>query len=131
MARFSRSIRIGMPPKVEPISPGGRTTLRRRLVRALASCATEADIVQTLYAELRPEFGYDVVILHVLEREGWYHMTPIDHGVLQDVIRQPLAKSVFATHYERPRTVVSNPTSTAPFRARGPGLKKTPQSYIW
>src|SRR5437660_11397233 len=98
-----------MAVKAEPISPSaGRTTLRRRLVKALGSSATEADIVQTLYAELRPEFGYDVVVLQVLEREGWFHATPIDRGVLQDVVRRPVADSLFAPYFQRPRTVVSD-----------------------
>src|SRR5437016_6896829 len=112
-----------MAIEARPASPGGgRASLRRRLVKALASCATEADIVQTLYAELRPEFGYDVVVLHVLEREGWHHATPIDRGVLQDVSRQPIAKSSFAPYYEHPRTVVSHQASgDVAFRARGPG----------
>ena len=101
-------------------------------MKALASCATEADIVQTLYAELRPEFGYDVVVLQVLEREGWYHATPIDHGVLQDVLRRRVADTVFAPYYDQPRTVVSHQApASLMLRARGPGLKKTPQSYIW
>src|ERR1019366_4091781 len=43
------------------------------LVHELGSCVTEADIVQVLYRGLEPIFGYDVVLLQVLEREGWYH----------------------------------------------------------
>src|SRR3984893_5462731 len=122
-----------MAVKAEPIPPGGRrVSLPRELVRALASCATEADIVQVLYAELHPEFGYDVINLQVVEREGWYHEVPIDRGVLQDVRRRRLADSNFAPYYERPRTVVSSDTaSTIYSRGRGPGLKRRPQSYVW
>src|SRR5690348_8360643 len=52
------------------------------LVHELGSCVTEADIVQVLYRGLNPLFGYDVINLHVLEREGWYHSLPVDSGVL-------------------------------------------------
>ncbi|HSR24411.1 MAG TPA: hypothetical protein VLW53_12725, partial [Candidatus Eisenbacteria bacterium] len=62
-----------------------RSGLHDRLVHALSSCATEADLVQVLYAELHPVFGYDSINLQVLEREGWYHSLAIDRGVLQDV----------------------------------------------
>ncbi len=34
-----------------------RSGLHSRLVRALSSCATEADLVQVLYAELHQVFG--------------------------------------------------------------------------
>jgi GAF domain-containing protein len=118
--------------EAEPITTGGRrSALRTRLLRGLASCATEADIVQTLYAELHPEFGYDVILLQVLEREGWFHETPMDRGVLQDVRRRRLADSVFAAHYEQPRTVADRSPAVAPARTRGPGAKKTPHGYIW
>src|SRR5579859_6569720 len=76
-----------------------RPGLQARLVRALSSCATEADLVQVLYAELRHVFGYDSINLQVLEREGWYHSLAIDRGVLQDVRRRPLVESLFADCY--------------------------------
>ncbi|HLQ62873.1 MAG TPA: hypothetical protein VK131_13515, partial [Candidatus Acidoferrales bacterium] len=50
-----------------------QASTRQGLVAALRSCATEADIVQVLYQYLRSAYGYDVVALTVLEREGWYH----------------------------------------------------------
>src|SRR5438309_7472216 len=74
------------------------------LVHELGSCITEADIVQVLYRGLEPLFGYDVVVLHSLEREGWYHSLAIDSGVLQDMRRRPLATSMFAHMYSNPRT---------------------------
>jgi K+-sensing histidine kinase KdpD len=122
-----------MAIEAERIAAGaGRAALRRRLIRGLASCATEADFVQVLYAELHPEFGYDVILLQVLEREGWYHETPIDHGVLQDVQRHRVIDSAFATYHKDPRIVVTYATTATPYiRVRGPGQKKRPQTYIW
>src|SRR2546428_13931473 len=76
------------------------------LVHELGSCVTEADIVQVLYRGLHPVFGYDVVLLHVLEREGWYHSVPVDSGVLQDLRRRPLSDSVFAPNYAAQSAVV-------------------------
>ena len=73
------------------------------LVHELGSCITEADIVQVLYRGLEPLYGYDVVVLHSLEREGWYHSLAIDTGVLQDVRRRPLETSMFAHMYARPQ----------------------------
>src|ERR1700692_3814949 len=72
------------------------------LVHELGSCVTEADLVQVLYRGLEPLFGYDVVVLHSLEREGWYHSLAIDTGVLQDIRRRPLATSMFAHLYTNP-----------------------------
>ena len=69
-------------------------SLRARLVHALPTCGTEADIVQLLYSELHPVFGYDPINLQVLEREGWYQHLAIDHGLLQDVGRRRLSESV-------------------------------------
>jgi GAF domain-containing protein len=108
--------------------------LRARLVRALPSCGTEADIVQLLYSELRPVFGYDPINLHVLEREGWFHNLAIDHGLLQDVRRKRLSESLFAANYNQLETVVSylTPEKRALTDAgRGPGLDKFPQTLIW
>src|ERR1700730_3411935 len=124
---------MDMASKAEPIGAGrGGVSLRTRLIRGLESCATEADIVQTLYAELHPNFGYDVILLQVLEREGWYHDVPIDHGVLQDLRRRTLADSHFGRHFDQPQTSVSYATQETVYqRARGPGLKKGPQTLIW
>src|SRR4029077_1633341 len=55
------------------------------LVHELRSCVTEADIVQVLYRGFSPLFDYDVVMVQVLEREGWYHRVAVDTGVLQDM----------------------------------------------
>ena len=41
---------------------------------------TEADLVQVLYRGLHPRYGYEVIVLMVLEREGWYRSLPIDSG---------------------------------------------------
>ena len=49
----------------------GVTPSAAALVHELGSCVTEADLVQVLYRGLHPRFGYEVIVLHVLEREGW------------------------------------------------------------
>src|SRR5215471_13307242 len=103
-----------------------------RLVRALSSCATEADLVQVLYGELRPAFGYDSINLQVLEREGWYHSLAIDRGVLQDVRRRLLVESFFADCYREPRARVLEPPADATHqRGRAPGVSKRPRTLIW
>lgn len=115
-----------------PRAAVGRGPVKRRLLQGLASCATEADVVQILYAELHPEFGYDIINLQVLEREGWYHSNAIDRGVLQDVRRRLLATSNFAEFYRQPRTVAGYATPATIFeRGRGPGRAKHPQTLIW
>ncbi|HYR53966.1 MAG TPA: GAF domain-containing protein, partial [Methylomirabilota bacterium] len=89
----------------------------------LSTCATEADIVQVLYHGLQPVFGYDVVLLHVLEREGWYHSVPVDSGVLQDLRRRPLSDSVFAPNYTAERAaVVSQMDPRLILQGTGPGV---------
>jgi PAS domain S-box-containing protein len=109
-----------------------RPGLRGRLVRALSSCTTEADLVQVLYAELRQEFGYDSINLQVLEREGWYHSLAIDRGVLQDVRRRLLVESFFADCYREPRPRVLEPPAAAThLRGRGPGVSRRPRTLIW
>lgn len=98
----------------------------------MASCTTEADVVQVLYAELHPVFGYDSLNLQVLERDGWYHSLPIDRGVLQDVRRRLLAESYFADYYSDPRPRVIQVSSETPFLSgRGPGLAQRPRILIW
>ncbi|MBJ7597325.1 GAF domain-containing protein [Candidatus Nephthysia bennettiae] len=113
----------------ERFSTGDRTSV----LSALASCVTEADVVQVLYASLRPLLGYDVVALQVLEREGWSHALAVDHGVLQDVRRGPLANTVFARNYESPATTVIHPDLPGMLAqtSRGPGVRKRPQTVIW
>ncbi|OLD50712.1 MAG: hypothetical protein AUG06_06795 [Actinobacteria bacterium 13_1_20CM_2_65_11] len=101
------------------------------LVHELGSCVTEADIVQVLYRGLHPVFGYDVVNLHVLEREGWYHSLPMDSGVLQDMRRRPLSGSVFAKQYAHPRTVVMPLDPKRQSISKGPGAGRTPKLVIW
>src|SRR2546425_7766059 len=108
--------------------------LKARLVRALPSCGTEADIVQLLYSELRPVFAYDPITLCVLEREGWVQFLAIDHGLLQDVRRRRLSESIHAPNYEQFETVISylEPAKRGlTEEARGPGLDKYPQTLIW
>src|SRR5205085_12628032 len=105
-------------------------SLRARLVHALPTCGTEADIVQLLYSELHPVFGYDPIILQVLEREGWYQHLAIDHGLLQDVGRRRLSESIFGANYKRAETVVGYPKPAkhrVPAEARGPGGDRAPQ----
>src|SRR5437899_9136000 len=97
-----------------------RGGLHGRLVRALSSCATEAHLVQVLYAELHPVFGYDSINLQVLEREGWYHSLAIERGVLQDVRRRLLVESFFAGYYDDPRPQVIAPAASTHL-ALGPG----------
>jgi len=101
------------------------------LVHELSSCVTEADIVQVLYRGLNPLFGYEVINLHVLEREGWYHSLAMDSGVLQDLRRRPLKDSLFAKQYAVPRTVVvpANPKLT--LVGKGPGAGRNPKFAIW
>jgi PAS domain S-box-containing protein len=101
------------------------------LVHELSSCVTEADIVQVLYRGLNPLFGYEVINLHVLEREGWYHSLAMDSGVLQDLRRRPLKDSLFAKQYAVPRTVVvpANPKLT--LVGKGPGAGRNPKVAIW
>jgi len=100
------------------------------LVHELGSCVTEADIIQVLYRTLHPLFGYDVVLLHVLEREGWYRSLPIDSGVLQDLRRRPLSDSTFARQYANPKTTVI--TGRAPQTiGKGPGVGRDAKTLIW
>src|ERR1700686_2018496 len=92
------------------------------MVHELGSCVTEADLLQVLYRGLHPRFGYDVIVLHVLEREGWYRSLPIDSGVLQDVSRLALSKSMFAKYYANPRATVVPIASSGQERGKGPGV---------
>ena len=111
------------------VAPG----LRNRLIGSLNTCATEVDIVQVLYAALHPLFGYDVVNLHVLEREGWYHAFAVDSGVLQDVRRRHLSESVSESLYEAGRTVVVHPNLPEGDAqvARGGGFDRYPRTVIF
>jgi PAS domain S-box-containing protein len=104
---------------------------RDALIRALASCATEADIVQVLYAQLRTLLGYDAINMQVLEREGWCHRVIVDQGVLQDIRRLPLAESYFAEHFNEGVPVVGHFTGARMQYGRGPGSPDQPRTYIW
>ncbi|HYW27338.1 MAG TPA: GAF domain-containing protein [Terriglobales bacterium] len=96
-----------------------RPGLHGRLVGALSSCASEADLVQVLSDELRPLFGYDTIDLQVLEREGWYHSLAIERGVLRDVRRLLLVESFVADCYRDPRVrVVEHPDTGSSRRRR-------------
>jgi GAF domain-containing protein len=106
-------------------------TMRNRLQAALGSCLTEADIVQVLYSTLHQAFGYDVINLHVLEREGRLHTLVVDHGVLQDVRHHLVAESSFVEHYHDPKPHVGHPTGLPAHQGRGPGVRKPPKTYIW
>ncbi len=101
------------------------------LVHELGSCVTEADIVQVLYRGLQPLFGYGVVLLQVLEREGWYHSLAIDTGVLQDLRRRPVSASVFAHLYKNPRTAVVPNDPKKKEVGRGPGARRMTKLSIW
>ncbi len=104
--------------------------LRERLVRALESCATEAELAQTLYQFLHPVFGYDVVSLHVPEKDGSYHVVPVDQGVLQERIRRSMERSVTRPLYQGGKTAVLRPDrNLAP--SRGPGRGQEPNLLIW
>jgi two-component system phosphate regulon sensor histidine kinase PhoR len=101
------------------------------LIHELGSCVTEADLVQVLYRGLQPGFGYDVLNLHVLEREGWYHSVAIDSGVLQDVRRRPLKESTYAKNYSNPRTAVVPTESWRQEKGKGPGVGRRTRFAIW
>ncbi len=90
--------------------------------------------MQILYRGLSGLFGYDVVLMQVLEREGWYHSLAVDTGVLQDLRRRPLAGSAFAHLYSgSPTTIV--PVAPAALnrreRAKGPGAGRLTKFLIW
>jgi len=101
------------------------------LVHELGSCVTEADLLQVLYRGLHPRFGYDVIVLHVLEREGWLRSLPIDSGVLQDMRRLVLAKSNYAKLYANPRLTVVPAAVSSQTRGRGPGAGRQVRFAIW
>ena len=119
-----------IPVKPRPSAPKGRrpagtivpATTPAELGHELGSCLTEADFVQVLYRNLQPRFGYDAIVLHVLEREGWYRSLPIDSGVLQDVRLLPVSGSAFARQYANPRVTVLPAGTKAQSVGRGPGI---------
>ena len=106
------------------------------LVQELRSCVTEADVVQVLYHGLSSKFGYDVVVLQVLEGEGWYHRIAVDTGVLQDLTRRPLADSFYAKHYTmaRPRITVNlhqREMWNQQIVSTGPGQGRMTRFSVW
>src|SRR5579859_6278975 len=106
------------------------------LVHELRSCVTEADIVQVLYRGLSPLFDYDVVLMQVLDREGWYHRIAVDTGVLQDLTRRPLAESYYAKFYAEPNAktrvvVVGRETWRQQIVSTGPGAGRMTRFSIW
>src|SRR5690348_16578050 len=102
-----------------------------KLVQELASCLTEADILQVLYRNLQPRFGYDVILLTVLEKDGWQRVLPIDSGVLQDSRRLPLSGSAFARQYANPKLTVLPAGTKTQTRGRGPGSGQRIKFVIW
>jgi len=102
-----------------------------KLLVELASCLTEADILQVLYRNLQPKFGYDVILLTVLEKDGWFHALPIDNGVLQDSRRRPVSGSAFARQYANPQLAVLPAGSKAQQVGRGPGTGRLIKFVIW
>ena len=132
----SRSVVMAKPVRASTSTPArgnGRTPgpSATALIHELGSCVTEADLVQVLYRGLHGRFGYDVINLQVLEREGWYHSLPMDAGVLQDVRRRPIRESMFARQFANPKTTVM-PVETARQQiGKGPGAGVTPKLAIW
>jgi two-component system phosphate regulon sensor histidine kinase PhoR len=119
-------------PKAAPgKSPKGAGLSASALVHELGSCVTEADLLQVLYRGLHTRFGFDVILLQVLEREGWYRSLPIDSGVLQDVRRLVLSKSTFAKLYANPRLTVVPLAVSSQQRGRGPGVGRQVRLAIW
>src|SRR5438874_5709327 len=102
-----------------------------QLIHELASCLTDADILQVLYRNFQPRFGYDVILLTVLERDGWYRVLPIDSGVLQDSRRRPVSGSAFARQYANPQLTVLPAGSKTQQAGRGPGTGQRIRFVIW
>ena len=120
----------------KPVKTKDPTLAAASLVHELRSCVTEADIVQVLYRGLAAQFRYDVVLIQVLEREGWYHRIAVDTGVLQDSTRRPLAESYFANLFAapNPRTTVvhfTRETWRTQIVATGPGSGRMARFSIW
>src|SRR5579859_3040274 len=100
--------------------------VRQDILPALRTCGSEADIVQVLYRGLHGLLGYQVILLQVLEREGWWHAMTVDQGVLQDIRRKRLAESASAPLYGVGRTAVLHPheiqlPQSSLESSRGPG----------
>jgi signal transduction histidine kinase/GAF domain-containing protein len=112
-------------------APRGSALSAAALVHELGSCVTEADLLQVLYRGLHTRFNYDVILLQVLEREGWYRSLPIDSGVLQDMRRLVLSKSIFAKLYANPRLTVVPIALSSQQVGRGPGVGRQVRFAVW
>ncbi|MFI5284537.1 MAG: GAF domain-containing protein, partial [Candidatus Dormibacterales bacterium] len=119
------------PKAVPGKAPRGSALSAAALVHELGSCVTEADLLQVLYRGLHTRFNYDVILLHVLEREGWYRSLPIDSGVLQDMRRLVVSKSIFAKLYANPRLTVVPIALSSQEVGRGPGVGRQVRFAIW
>ncbi|HYL07449.1 MAG TPA: GAF domain-containing protein, partial [Candidatus Udaeobacter sp.] len=124
-----KQVRRAHPRKAGPkvVAPSAAA-----LIHQLGSCVTEADLVQVLYRGLQPRYGYDVINLQVLEREGWYHSVALDAGVLQDIRRRPLRESTVAKYFANPKTtVIPAVESWRQEFGKGPGTPVRPKFAIW
>ncbi len=133
-AQAAAKSHLGRPKATPPARPVGATARGRpasALVHELSSCVTEADLVQVLYRGLQPQFGYDVINLQVLEREGWYHSLAVDSGVLQDVRRRPLKESMYARQFSNPKTAVVSTESARQEVGKGPGGGRQAKFAVW
>jgi hypothetical protein len=118
----------------EPKNRHQHARARDAVIRELGSCATEQDVVQVLYADLHPAFGYDTITLQVLEREGWYHSLAVQRGVLQDTRREQLAGTSLGDLYEQGRTSVLDVGANGWADAvwlQPPGAGRRPRLGIW
>src|SRR5579864_8150578 len=124
--------RVAAKPKVRrPPSTILPAATPGELVHELGSCLTEADIVQVLYRNLQPRYGYDVIVLHVLERDGWIRSLPIDSGVLQDVRRRTVSGNAFAPQYANPQLTVLPAGTKTQAPSKGPGTGRRIKFVIW
>jgi two-component system, OmpR family, phosphate regulon sensor histidine kinase PhoR len=127
----AQKARAVLKPRIRRSKPaaGGSAAA---LIHELSSCVTEADLIQVLYRNLRPRFGYEVVVLQVPERNGWMRWLPIDSGVLQDVYRRPIGESLFAEHYANPKiTILPAVESMTQAIGKGPGASRNVKFAIW
>ncbi|TMB47310.1 MAG: GAF domain-containing protein [Chloroflexi bacterium] len=120
-------VKLQTVPRLAPAAAPSATAL----IHELGSCVTEADLVQVLYRGFQRRFGYDVVLLQVLEREGWYRSWPIDSGVLQEFRRRPLRESAYARYYQNPKAVVLPVESRRQEIGKGPGAGRNTKLAIW
>src|SRR5579864_7885820 len=124
--------RVAAKPKVRrPPSTILPAATPGELVHELGSCLTEADIVQVLYRNLQPRYGYDVIVLHVLERDGWIRSLPIDSGVLQDVRRRTVSGTAFAAQYANPKLTVLPAGTKTQAPSKGPGTGRRIKFVVW